>query len=173
VHFESAPDDRGVTNLFLGAATRGALLAEPSGWPRLLSRSSFPEPCLPRTALTDRVLRSNTWRAGLLRWLHTILAPAPDALVLADASPAAIPALASPALVLAAAAILALAPDALVLADASLAAILARAGARKGPTCRNPGTGSGSQKADPPQSLHRLLCLRAASIVFSVNGRGL
>ena len=85
---------------------------EPSGWPRLLGRSSFPEPCLPRTALTARVSRSTAVRAGLLSLLLALLAPAPDALVLADASPAAI---------------LARAPDALVLADASPAAILALA----------------------------------------------
>ena len=74
---------------------------KPSGWPRLLSRSSFPEPCLPRTALTARVSRSTTLRAGLLSLLLALLAPAPDALVLADASPAAILAPAPPALVLA------------------------------------------------------------------------
>ena len=125
---------------------------EPSGWPRLLSRSTFPEPCLPRTALTARVSRSTALRAGLLSLLLALLALAPDALVLADASPvailapaplalvlaeggpkgrpAAILAIAPPSLVLAdgpPAAILAPAPDALVLADASPVAILARA----------------------------------------------
>jgi len=68
----------------LCAYVAGARVAEPSGWPRLLSRSSFPEPCLPRTALTARVSRSTTLRAGLLSLRHTILAPAPDALVLAE-----------------------------------------------------------------------------------------
>ena len=76
---------------------------KPSGWPRLLSRSSFPEPCLPRTALTGRVSRWGALRAGLLSLLLALLAPAPDALVLADGPPAAI---------------LAPAPNALVLADA-------------------------------------------------------
>ena len=74
---------------------------EPSGWPRLLRRSTFPEPCLPRTALTARASRSTALRAGLLSLLDAILALAPDALVLADASPAAILAPAPPALVLA------------------------------------------------------------------------
>jgi len=55
-----------------------------SGWPRLLSRSAFPEPCLLRTALTTRVTRSTALRAGLLGLLQALLAPAPDALVLAD-----------------------------------------------------------------------------------------
>ena len=105
----------------MGEVTQGALLAESSGWPRLLRRSTFPEPCLPRTALTTRVSRSTALRARLLSLLHAILALAPDALVLADASPAAIPARAPLALVHAnasAVAILARAPDALVLAEA-------------------------------------------------------
>ena len=92
----------------------------PSGWPRLLSRSTFPEPCLPRTALTGRVSRWGALRAGLLSLLLALLAPAPDALVLADGPAAAILARAPPALVLAdgpSAAILAPAPPALVLAD--------------------------------------------------------
>ena len=98
---------------------------EPSGWPRLLSRSTFPEPCLPRTALTARVSRSTALRAGLLSLLLALLAPASDALVLADASPVAILARAPFPLVLAEcgpkgrpAAILAIAPPSLVPADA-------------------------------------------------------
>ena len=55
---------------------------------RLLT--SFPQPCLPRTALGARVSRSVTSRVGLLSFLLALLAAAPDALVLADASPAAI-----------------------------------------------------------------------------------
>jgi hypothetical protein len=71
--------------------TRRALLADPSGWPRLLGGSiSFPEPCYPRTALIARVSRLTAMRAGFLSLLDTLLAAAPDALVLADASPAAI-----------------------------------------------------------------------------------
>jgi hypothetical protein len=97
------------------------------GWPRLLRRSSSPEPCLPRTALTARVSRSTDLLAVLLGLLHAILALAPDALVLADAAPAAVLALAPPALVLAKgrpSAILALVPLPLVLADAAPAAVL-------------------------------------------------
>jgi len=103
-------------------------MAPSSGWPRLFRRSSFPEPCLPRTALTARISRSTALLAGLVSLLDTILAPAPDALVLADAPPAAILALAPLALVLADAppvAIPARAPPALVLAEGGPAAILA------------------------------------------------
>ena len=75
---------------------------KPSGWPRLLSHSTFPEPCLFRAALTARVSKSTALRAGRLSLLLALLAPAPDALVLADGPPAAI---------------LARAPDALVLAE--------------------------------------------------------
>ena len=82
--------------------TRGAISEQSSGWPRLPSHSTFPEPCLLRAALTARVSRSTALRAGRLSLLLALLALAPDALVLADASPAAI---------------LALAPDALVLAE--------------------------------------------------------
>ena len=84
----------------------------PSSWPRLLSRASSLEPRLRRTALATRISKSTALRAGLPSLLPAILAPAPDALVLADAPPAAI---------------LAGAPDALVLADASPAALLALA----------------------------------------------
>jgi hypothetical protein len=55
-----------------------------SGWPRLLRCSGFPKPCLARTALTTRFSRSTALRAGLVSLLHAILAPAPDALVLAE-----------------------------------------------------------------------------------------
>ena len=81
--------------------TQGARPAEFSGWPRLLSRSSFPEPCLPRAALATRVSRPSALRAVFLGLALAILAPAPDALVLADASPVAILAPAPDALVLA------------------------------------------------------------------------
>ena len=76
-------------------------LAESSGWPRLLRCSGVPEPCFPRTALTTRFSRSTALRAGLVSLLHAMLALAPDALVLADASPAALLAPAPSALVLA------------------------------------------------------------------------
>ena len=74
----------------------------PSSWPRLLSRASSLEPRLRRTALATRVPRSTALLAHLVSLLHAILALAPDALVLADATPVAI---------------LARAPDALVLAE--------------------------------------------------------
>jgi hypothetical protein len=79
-----------------------ARLAETSAWPQLLGRSSFPKPRLTRTALATRVPRSTALLAHLVSLLHAILALAPDALVLADATPVAI---------------LAPAPDALVLAE--------------------------------------------------------
>ena len=68
--------------------------------PRLLCRSSIAELCLLRTALTARVSRRIAFRAGLLGSLRTVLASAPLALVLADASSAALPARAPLALVL-------------------------------------------------------------------------
>jgi hypothetical protein len=125
--------------------TAGTRLAWPSMWARLLSRSSFLDPCLPSTALATRVTRSTTLCAGHLSLLFAILARMcwcsrrPTAAILCTGSsgagdrrcsPAAILAPAPDALVLAEgrpAAILAPAPLALVLADAPPAAILARA----------------------------------------------
>jgi hypothetical protein len=115
-----------------------------------------PKPCLLRIALATRVSRSTALIARNLSLLHEILAPAPDALMLADAPPAALlePAPdALSALILAdgrPAALLARAPDALVLADAPPLALLAPAppalmlaeGSRRCPPRRTPCTGS-------------------------------